>query len=134
MTTVLQNLIKIALISDMGGSPDVLAQTIAGAVCTISPSGLYLGQMPLVPGGVSGGQAIMKTAFQTDMGGSPDVLAQLIATAVSVINPMVPPAALSLLQTLLKLDLQMDIGGSPDAMAASMANNITTYFTACQVV
>jgi hypothetical protein len=135
--TPLAQLIKLALITDLGGSPDTLAQIIAGAVASVSPMGLFpmgMAMIPLVPAGMSGTQAIIKNAFISDMGGSPNTLAQIISSAIAMLCPMVPPTGLSALQALLTPAFQMDMGGSPDSMAQTIASAVVTYFTCGMVI
>ena len=133
----LQSLIKLALISDVGGSPNMLAQSISGAIAAIAPMGLFpagMAMIPLVPAGVTGAQSLMQTSFISDVGGSPDVLSNIIGGAIVAVCPMVPPIGLTALQSLLKIAFQMDMGGTPDAVAQSIAGAIVTYYSMGMVV
>jgi hypothetical protein len=131
--TALQSLIKVALISDVGGSPDTLAQIITNAIATISSMGMYpsgISMVPLVPAGMSGTQAIMKNALISDISGNPNVLAQIISSSISMLCSIVPPVGITSLQALLSsLFASVDIGGSPDVLAQQIASAIITYFT-----
>jgi hypothetical protein len=138
MLPTLQNLIKGALTSDIAGSPSMLANTIAGAVATIAPSGLqgwWIFLAPLVPAGLPGAIPVMQnTAFIIDIAGSPDALASAISSAVALVCPTVPPTGVSIMQGLIAAAFKMDIAGSPDALAATIASAIIAYFTAGMVI
>jgi len=129
--SLLKTQIKAALSLGKGASASSTATQIAAAVASAAPTGLFPPAptpIPLVPAGLSAGQALITQSLSLGKGATISGTAQAMAAGISVIAPVAPPAGLSLLQTQISSALSAGKGADIDLVATQLSIAIVQYY------
>jgi hypothetical protein len=129
----LQVQLKNALMLKQSANNNLVATTIATAVATIAPMGIFPAgalQIPLAPAGYEVTKASLVNSFGLKQSANNDITSQLMASAFSMLCPIVPPIGLTTLQMLIKnaLSLKQAANTFCDTVSFSIAQAIITYF------